>query len=307
MKRENIVVDGEFQRKESNPSFALFDAMDHHMWGESYSRKNVIGNHEVIRNATHDQMEKIKNRYYWPNNSLLIVAGKVLHEDVFTQVGQVFGDWVAAGFDPFVEYPVPEIKPLEKSDYFVIKGPNVTVPLLLIEWQGPDTRNDAPGTYIADIFSTIVNQHLGKLQKALINTGLAQQVDLNYLTQKYAGPISLFVVPNPAKMKECLAEINKQIEIFDADDYFTDAELAIAKRHMEIRELKEEEATSEFVHILSFWWCSTSLEYFTNYLSNMNNVTRGDLQNYVRKYIKNKPHCAGLLINPTMEASLLFM
>ena len=33
-------------------------------------------------------------------------------------------------------------------------------------------------------------------------------------------------------------------------------------------------------------------------------MTKLDLQNYVRKYIKNKPYCAGLLINPGMEQQI---
>lgn len=39
MARENIVVDGEFQRKESSPYYALNDVMEHHLWGDLYSRK----------------------------------------------------------------------------------------------------------------------------------------------------------------------------------------------------------------------------------------------------------------------------
>ncbi len=33
MKKENVVVDGEFQRNESNPFFPLFDAVKHSLWG----------------------------------------------------------------------------------------------------------------------------------------------------------------------------------------------------------------------------------------------------------------------------------
>jgi len=86
MKKENIVVDGEFQRNESNPFFALSDAVNHHLWGDLYSRKNVIGDHDIIRSATPAKMDTIKNKYYWPNNSLLTVADDVNHDDAFKQV-----------------------------------------------------------------------------------------------------------------------------------------------------------------------------------------------------------------------------
>jgi zinc protease len=92
--------------------------------------------------------------------------------------------------------------------------------------------------------------------------------------------------------------------MLDGDDYFTDEQLAISKRQYEIRQLREQEVTSQFAHTLSYWWCSASIDYFNGYLDNLNKVTRQDIQNYIRKYIKNKPHCAGLLINSNMKSSL---
>lgn len=124
MRKENVVVDGEFQRNESNPYFALYDTMNHHMWGDLYSRKNVIGNHEVILTATPAKMEIIKNKYYWPNNSLLTVAGDVKHEDVFNQVEKIMGSWKSSGFDPFEKYAIPEFRPLENTDYFIVHSEN---------------------------------------------------------------------------------------------------------------------------------------------------------------------------------------
>jgi zinc protease len=305
MRKENIVVDGEFQRNESNPFFALNDEMQHHMWGDLYSRKNVIGNHDVIRNATPAMMDSIKNKYYWPNNSLLTVGGDVKHEDVFAQVESIYGSWKPSKFDPFKKWPVPEFKPLTKPDYFVVKSPIANVPIIMFEWQGPDTRTDIPSTYAADVFSFILNQNSSKLNQSLVDAGLALQVGINYLTLKHVGPISLIVVPNPDKIEECLAEVKRQIALFDSEDYVTDEQVQIAKRQLEIRQVQEQEITSDFVQTLSFWWASASIDYFTTYTDNLNKVKRADLQNYVRKYIKGKPYCAGLLMNPQMAAQVL--
>jgi zinc protease len=310
MKKENTVVDAEFQRHESNPVFALTDAMNHHLWGDLYSRKNPVGDHEIITSATPAKMQVIRDKYYWPNNSLLIVAGDVSHAEVFAKAEKTFGSWKPSGFDPFEKYPRPEMKPLEKTDFFVVESPNVRVPLMLFEWQGPDTRKDVFNTYVADIFSFILIQNASKLHKAMIESGLALQINVNYLTERYTGPISFFIAPNPSKVKECLEAFHKQLDLLDSDDYFTDDQLALSKRLYEIRKLRDEEETSEFVHSLSYWWCSASLDYFNTYLDNMNKVTREDIRNYVRKYIKDKPYCAGLLVNtqtlPGIAAGKIF-
>ncbi|GAA3988209.1 M16 family metallopeptidase [Mucilaginibacter dorajii] len=304
MAKENVVVDGEFQQQESSPTFALSNAMDHHMWGDLYSRKNAIGDHDVIRNATPDLMDSIKNKYYYPNNALLTVAGDVQHEDVFKKVEAIYGSWKPSGFDPFKKWPIPEFKPLLKNDYFVVESSLSNVPFIMIDWQGPDTRTDIPSTYAADVFSYILNQNSSTLKKALVQSGLALDVNISYLTLSHVGPITLFVVPNPNKIKECMAEVKHQLEIMDRDDYVTDEQIATSKQKLGILKIQEEEVASDFVQVLSFWWSSASLDYFTSYNAKLNKMTRADLQSYVRKYIKNKPYCAGMLINPDLATQV---
>jgi len=73
---------------------------------------------------------------------------------------------------------------------------------------------------------------------------------------------------------------------------------------LEIDRTKEQEVTSSYVHTVSFWWCSATLDYYANYLDKVKKLTRGDLQKFVRKYIKDKPYVAGLLINSGMVAKV---
>ncbi len=62
MKKENPVVDGEFQRAESNPVFWLLKDMDKKLWGDNFSRKNTIGNHDIILSATPEKMRIIQEK-----------------------------------------------------------------------------------------------------------------------------------------------------------------------------------------------------------------------------------------------------
>ena len=73
MKNENPVVDGEFQRAESNPVFFLFQDVNKQLWGDNYSRKNTIGDHDIILTATTEKMRTVQNKYYYPNNSIITV------------------------------------------------------------------------------------------------------------------------------------------------------------------------------------------------------------------------------------------
>jgi len=304
MKKENVVVDGEFQRNESNPYFPLLDAMNHSLWGELYSRKNVIGDHNIINTATPEKMNTIKNKYYWPNNSMLIISGDVSHTEVLEKVKNLYSDWKPSGFDPFEKWPVPEFKPLSKTDYFVTESPIASVPFMMFCWLGPDTRSGRYDTHVADVFSYILSQNSSQLQKSLVDKGLALQASLGYETLKHTGPITLQVVPVADKLAECLAEIKKQVSLWDTDSYITDEQLETAKRKLEIQTLQGYDIASSLPHSIAYWWCSADLDYMYDYIPNLKKVTRNDIKNYVKKYIKDKHYSAGLLINAAEKGKL---
>ncbi|MEP7279978.1 MAG: pitrilysin family protein [Bacteroidota bacterium] len=303
MKKENPVVDGEFQRAESSPFWPLIDKFNHKMWGSLFSRKNVIGDHEVILTCTPEKMNIIKDKYYYPNNSILVVAGAIKSDDIIKKVTSIFGDWKPCDFDPFQKWPIPEFSPLNPADSlsFVVTSPNAQVPALQLGWLGPDTRNDIKNTIVADVFSYILTQKNSKFQKALIDSGYALNTGINYGTQQHVGPITLFMIPNPARFKESFKVLQEQLNQFDAPDYFTDEQISTAKMKLANQEKYGTEVTSNYAHTLTQWWAIASLDYYFNYIDEINKVTRADLENYVRKYIKGKPCVKGLLLNPGQQ------
>jgi len=304
MNREREVVASEFQRDESNPFFFLHQDMEKHLWGELFPRKNAIGRYEVILSATPAIMQKIKDMYYYPDNSMLCVAGDVNNEDVFIQIQTIFGDWQHSGFDIFQKYPIPEFSPLVESAKFVTENPNAQVPVVYRSWIGPDTRNDILGTYVFDVFSYILGQKHSKLQLALVETGLAFQVSAGYSTMKYSGPIQVLMVPNPDKVKEAIAALDWEINQWDKDNYFTDDQLLMAKEMLEVQETYEKEKTSEYLHLISYWWASATIDYYLDYVPNIRKVTREDIKNYVNKYISGKPNITGVLVSKEIREAI---
>ncbi|MFL5772282.1 MAG: M16 family metallopeptidase [Flavisolibacter sp.] len=301
MQKERPVVDGEFQRGESSPGFQLWIETNKRVWGDLFTRKNPIGDHQVINTATPAKMMIIKDKYYVPNNSLLVICGDVQPDQAFSMAKNIYGDWQPSDMDPQVKYPIPEFQPIAKTDYFIKESSIAQTPMILMQWQGPDFRNDSIGTIAADVFSKILSLNSSKWQQALIDKGLATGANLNYQTNRYVGPIQIFVTPTPGKMKECYQEIMNQINMFGRDDYFSDADLKKAKEGLKRQQIRSAEKPSALASQLTYWWCSTSLEFFTDYFPAMDKVTKEDINRYVNRYIKNKPYVAGMIINEEMN------
>jgi zinc protease len=246
-------------------------------------------------------MMVIKDKYYYPNNSILVICGDVKHEAAFQMAKNIFGDWKNSGFDPHQKYPIPEFKPLTKSEFFVTQNSIAATPYMMYQWQGPDYRNDSAATVAADVFSTILGLNSSKWQQSLIDKGLASYAGLQYQTLKYVGPVTIFVVPNPDKIKECHEEIMKQLAAFTAPGYFTNEQLEDAKGILLRNQVRNSEKPSSLPMQMTYHWCSTSLDYFTDLTKNYQKVTEADIRRYIDRYITGKPFVAGIIINEEMN------
>jgi zinc protease len=304
MQKERPVVDGEFQRGESDPGFQLWIEVQKKCWGDLFTRKNPIGDHDIINTATPEKMMVIKDKYYHPNNSILVICGDVWHDDAFDRAERIFGDWQHSGFDPHEKYPIPDFTPIKENTFFIKESSIAKTPYQMVQWQGPDFRNDSAATIIADVFSTALGLNSSKWQQALIDKGLASYASISYSTNKYVGPVQIFAIPNPEKLKEFNTELMNQIGHFADADYFTDEQLATAKEILRRNKIRGAEKPSSLASQLTYWWCSTSLDYFTDYTDACLKVTRKDLRDYAAKYMVGKPFISGMIISAEMNKQL---
>lgn len=295
LKKEIQVVLGELDRQRSEPGYYLERTMMNKLFYKYPSRKDPGGTPETVASATVEKMRLIQSRYYIPNNTALVVTGDVRPDEVFKLAEELFGDW-KKGEDPFVKYPLVEHPPLKQSEA-VILTQDVDNVIIQFGWHGPSIGKDDVSTYAADVFSFIVEQPSSRLQKALIDSGLATSVNVHYYTQRNVGPIRITMVTSAEKAKEAIKKLREEINSFIKPDYFSDEELENAKALLEAENLYRREKLSEYTHELGFWWASTGTEYYRNYYKNLRAVSREDIKRYISTYIHNKPHVVVAMIS----------
>jgi zinc protease len=302
LERERQVVIGEYDRNESSPFFALSRDMDAKLYPGNFSRKDIIGDRQIILTTTPEKMRTIQKKYYVPNNSALIVAGDVNPATVFSLVEKELGQW-SRGADPFTADPIPTIPSLQKSEGVLVEAP-VGAVTVQVQWQGPSVGEDPKSTYAADVFSDVLNDPGSKFQQRLVDNGLWQGVGVNYYTLNHTGPITISGQTSAPQLREALAALYGEIAKFDTPGYFTSDELEAVKAHRAVTSAFDRERASGFAHTLGFWWSVASLEYYMGYVDYMAQQSLGDLRAYARKYIVDKPHIAGVLIAPDARRSL---
>jgi zinc protease len=302
LSREKEVVLGEYDRNEASPGFALQSEMTRRLYPGQFSRKNTIGDRDVIRTVTSEKMREIQRRYYVPNNSALVVTGDVDPNRVFQMAQEIYGDW-ARGADPFVADPIPPIPPVA-GDQGVISEAAVSAVQVLVQLQGPSVRKDPRATYAADVFSDALNTPGSGFQRRLVDSGLWQNIGANYYTLNQVGPITFGGQTTPDKLRAALAALDAEIARLDDAGYFSASELEDVKAQRAVETAFGIERTSGLTHTIGFWWAVADLDYFMGYVDEMAKQTPADLQSYARKYIVGKPRVTGVLISPESRRSI---
>ena len=302
LERERQVVIGEYDRNESSPFFRLNREMDKLLYPGNFSRKNIIGDRQVILTTTPEKMRTIQRKYYVPNNSVLIVSGDVNPERVFAIAERELGSW-QKGSDPFASDPIPQIPALTKNDGIVVEA-DVGAVTVLLQWQGPSVGKDPKSTYAADVFSDVLNDPGSNFQQRLVDSGLWQSMGVNYYTLNNVGPISISGQTSPQNLRKALAALDAEIAKFTSPNYFDPGELESVKAHRAVTSAFDRERSSGFAHTLGFWWSVANLEYYMGYVDNMAKQTTADLRAYAAKYIVGKPRITGVLIDPASRRQL---
>ena len=302
LERERQVVIGEYDRNESSPFFQLNREMDKLLYPGNFSRKNVIGDRQVILTTTPEKMRTIQRKYYVPNNSVLIVAGDVNPDQVFASAERELGKW-EKGPDPFASDPIPAIPALTKDQGVVVEA-GVGAVTVFLQWQGPSVGKDPKSTYAADVFSDVLNDPGSNFQQRLVDSGLWQSMGVNYYTLNNVGPITISGQTSPDNLRKALKALEAEIAKFDDPGYFDVGELESVKAHRAVTSAFDRERSSGFAHTLGFWWSVADLEYYMGYVDNMAKQTVADLRAYATRYIINKPRITGVLIDPASRQQL---
>ncbi len=279
LERERLVVIDEYDRNESQPTFHLNRAVNERVWHQYFSRKNTIGNRDVILTADPNTMRGIQEKYYIPNNSALLVAGDVQHDDVFELAQVYFDDW-ARGPDPFLDDPIPYHPTLDKSDTVIVEQ-EVNAVTIMLRWQGPSVSVNTEATYAADVFSFMMNQG-SKFRRILVSSGLFSNVSLSYLTLDQKGPVTIVAQTTTKKFHQAKSALFEEIKYLVYPDYFTDEQIDFAKTRLEVREIYSQEVPSDFIQSVGYWWSVTgSMDYYLSYIDNLKKVTREDITDFV--------------------------
>ena len=90
-KERNIVTEERAYRLENNPKALLSEHMRHSLYGNHPYGRAVIGSRKDINSITKKDLQSFYDKFYQPNNAILLVAGDVEKDHVFDLANEHYG------------------------------------------------------------------------------------------------------------------------------------------------------------------------------------------------------------------------
>lgn len=295
LEKERIVVLNEYQRSESSPGFLSRNARRKIIYGSEEYQRDPLGKKQTIVAATRAHLDQIKKEVFVPKNGAIIIGGNISHKNALELAKKYFGSWKNPKDWKFPKRP--DLPKFPKSNSYNFSHKLTQDAKLLISYEGPKARIDQKDSFAADMLIGLLNHRGGKFYNKFINSGKTFDAGLSYHTQSHAGEVNIYSHHKPEKNEEVKKELLNEIMLWSKDGYFTADHLEDVKRGLLIGHKMDTAKPSEYVKNLAFWWAVTGLDYYGDYISNLNKVSIKDIQEFVKKYLINKPHIDTTLYN----------
>ena len=245
----------------------------------------VIGEKQHVRSATAEVIKKHYDRWYHPNNAVLVVAGGFDEKDALETIKKLFGSIPKA--DLPARKPIPELKPRTEVVHkkFDSKFPT---PRLLFGFNTV-RETDADSVPLDVVAYLLTTGKTSRLHKRLIeDDGTATSIDASHSSGRYPGWFSiqaeLFKAEELTKVEEA---INAEIEKLAVQGP-TEAELKRVRRAMTAAHVFAHEAVHELADTIARGCVDHDMDFVRKYLPDLLKVTTEDVKRVAKQYLVDR-------------------
>jgi len=258
------------------------------------SRKNVIGERDVIAAATRADLLEMHDAYYVPNNAMLVLAGDVDEDEGLTLARRVFGDW-PAGPDPFETRHTPGHPPLSESVAEIITAP-VEDAALLVAWHGPSAGHSPQEALTADVLAAL-SRLLDHSFREVVGSPVVVGAGIDHGPSAHTGVIRVGLAIGPGHERQALTRLRKALNALATPGDIRSDQLETARDEIWADNFWRADSATSVAHAISDAWGIADLDYHERYIDRLYQVSTADVGALVKRYIRDRPFAAVLVTN----------
>ncbi|WP_020470063.1 M16 family metallopeptidase [Zavarzinella formosa] len=241
----------------------------------------VIGDKAHVRAATADVIKKHYDRWYHPNNAVLIIAGGFDEKEAMDLIRAKFGPIPKGDLPP--RKPIPKTEPRKEVAREKMTSRFETPRMLMGFNTVTETHDDSP---VLDVITLILGEgKICRLQKRLIETdGTCNGVDVSHVSGRYPGWMSFQIELFKSDMRPVETAILEELKKL-ADEGPTDAELNRVKRSILAKHIFAHESIHELGDTIARGVLTNDMKFVHEYLPLILKVSTADVKRVAKQYL----------------------
>lgn len=289
---EMTVVINEFERGENDP----FDTFNKNIWATAYQahpyHHSTIGWRSDIEGVSTERLREFYDTFYWPNNATVTVIGDFNKNDALQMVLDNYGAI------PKSPHEIPEMYTTEPEQEgarrFVIKRSG-QMGIVGIAHKTPEGLHE--DNYAIQILSRILG--VGKssrLYKKIVDKGFATRVSMWDFPFRDNGLFITYAFLTPGTKHEDVEKIILDEYELLKNKGVTNKEVARARGQIRAEQAYSRDGSYSIASNLNEAIATGDWTYYTNYLENINKVTKADIERIVKTYLIEDKSTTGYFI-----------
>ena len=230
-KTEAGAILGEYNLNFSNPVALLRERLHETAYRFHPYKHTTIGLLADIQDMPnhYDYSLEFYDRYYRPNNSIIVVVGDFDAAELETLVRRYYGDWEAGDFEPVIPVEPPQTRERTAT----ASWPNPTLPFLMIGYHGPAFSDQALDMPALDVMSQLLFSETSPLfQKLYLEEQVVDALSGGALDSRDTPLFTILArVTDPDRVDYVRDEISAAIERIKTEP-LDETVLADTKSHM---------------------------------------------------------------------------
>lgn len=261
----------------------------------------VIGSMQDLENASEADIKAFFNRYYAPNNAILVIAGAFDEREAKALVETYFGP-IPAG-PPIVRPQVPPAK-LERARTIEMEA-KVNLPTAFLTWHTPAMYQ--PGDAEMDVLAAVLTDgKTSRLFKRLVyDLKVAQQVNAFQWSLMNAGLFQIQVTPLPGKSVSDVVPLVEEELAKLASEPISPAELERVKNKIKTQFFTNLEQVAGRASLLAqYKYFTGDPGFMAKDLARYEAVTPESLQSYARTLLRSDRRLT-ITVTPNAQAPIM--
>jgi zinc protease len=164
--KEARAVLGEYNKNASNPIEKMVEVLYDHAFSTHTYKHTTMGFLKDIENMPNEleYSRQFFDRYYRPENVVILVVGDADADDVFTLIEKQYGDWKRGGAHP----TIPVEPPQKKEQRAQLSWPSPTLPMLVEGYHTPGFSTTNVDLPTLDVLGELLFAERAPLYKKLV-------------------------------------------------------------------------------------------------------------------------------------------